>query len=119
MNKFQWISIGLRILGIVIALWLGIWFLSSSIHGDSLTYTSVDNFLAAIGADNGIESTGTMFLGKYVIDLLNILGEASKLFWSGIVDNLWILMGAGFAIYMFISAIKYVWDKMKKNSEKN
>lgn len=117
MNKFQWISVALRIFGIVIALWLGVWYLSSAIHGDELTYTSVDQFLNAIGASNSIDNTGTLFLGKYVVDLLNMLGAASDLFWTGIVDNLWILMIAGFGIYLFVSAIKYLWDTSKKNAE--
>ncbi|MCQ2580786.1 MAG: hypothetical protein MJ164_01255 [Alphaproteobacteria bacterium] len=117
MLKFKLISLGLKVLGIVIALGLGIWYLSSSIGGSALTYTSVDGFIHAIGADNGIENIGTVFLGKYVVELLDMLGVASEMFWSGIVNNLWILMGAGFAIFMFISAIKYVWEKSKKNAE--
>ncbi|MBP5795074.1 MAG: hypothetical protein J6W41_03595 [Alphaproteobacteria bacterium] len=117
MRKFKWISLLLKVLGIIIALGLGIWYLSSSIGGAALTYTSVDAFMHAIGADNGIENIGTMFLGTYVVELLDMLGVASEMFWTGIVDNLWILMVAGFAIFMFISAIKYVWEKSKKNAE--
>lgn len=117
MNKFALISLVLKILGIAIALGLGIWYLTSSIAGATLTYTSVDSFMHAIGADNGIENIGTKFLGSYVVELLNMLGIASEMFWTGIVDNLWILMVAGFAIYLFISAIKYVWEKSKKNAE--
>ncbi len=117
MQKFKWISLLLKVLGIIIALGLGIWYLSSSIGGAALTYTSVDAFMHAIGADNGIENIGTMFLGTYVVELLDMLGVASEMFWTGIVDNLWILMAAGFAIFMFISAIKYVWEKSKKNAE--
>ena len=117
MNKFQWISVALKVLGVIIALGAGIWYLSSSIGGDSLTYTSVDSFMNAIGAGGGTDDVGTKFLGKYVIDLLDILGTASEMFWVGLVENLWILMAAGFAIYMFLSAIKYVWEKTKKNAE--
>ncbi|MBQ9540281.1 MAG: hypothetical protein IJU89_02550 [Alphaproteobacteria bacterium] len=117
MQKFKWISLLLKVLGIIIALGLGIWYLSSSIGGAALTYTSVDAFMHAIGADNGIENIGTMFLGTYVIELLDMLGVASEMFWAGIVKNLWILMAAGLAIFMFISAIKYIWEKSKKNAE--
>lgn len=116
MNKLMWISIALKVIGIVAALWLGIWYLSSSIGGDSLTYTSMDTFMNAIGADGDVGNIGTLFLGKYVVDLLNILGTASEMFWTGIVNNLWILMAGGFAIYMFLSAIKYVWEKSKQNA---
>ncbi len=117
MKKFAWISILIKALGILAALGLGIWYLSSSIGGDALTYTSVDSFMFAIGADGSVNNIGTMFLGKYVVDLLNILGTASEMFWEGIVNNLWILMAAGFAIYMFLSAIKYLWEKSAKNAE--
>ena len=116
MKTLNWISLGLKILGIIIALGLGIWYLSSSIGGASLTYTSVDTFLNAIGANDNLDSLGGAFLGKYIIELLNMLGQASEIFWDGIVDNLWVLMIAGFAIYMFISAIKYVWEKATKNA---
>lgn len=116
MKKLQIIAIILKVLGVLVALGLGIWYLSSSIGGNSLTYTSVDGFMYAIGASGGIENAGNLFLGKYVVDLLNMLGQASEIFWVAIVDNLWILMGAGFAIYMFLSAIRYLWDKMKKNA---
>lgn len=85
MRKFKWISLLIKVLGIIIALGLGIWYLSSSIGGAALTYTSVDAFMHAIGADNGIENIGTMFLGTYVIELLDMLGVASEMFWAGIV----------------------------------
>lgn len=117
MNKFQWIAIILKIVGVLIAIGLGIWYLSSSIGGSAITYTSVDSFMTAIGAQDDVSNAGTLFLGSYVVELLNMLGQASEMFWAGIVDNLWILMIAGFAIYMFISAVKYVWEKAKKNAE--
>lgn len=116
MKKYIVISIILRVLGCLLALGGGIWYMSSAIHGDALTYTSVDGFMNSIGASDGLENVGTLFLGKYVVELLNILGVASEMFWTGIVDNLWILMAAGFAIYMFISAIKYIWEKSKQNA---
>ena len=116
MTKLKLISMILKVLGIIVALGLGIWYLSSSIGGSAITYTSVENFLNAIGARNDISNVGTLFLGSYVIELLNMLGQATSFFWKGIVNNLWILMCAGFAIYMFISAIKYVWEKAKANS---
>lgn len=116
MKKLQIISIVLRILGVAIALGLGIWYLSSTIGGDALTYTSLDNFMHSVGADGDVSNLGHLFLGGYLVELLNILGQASEMFWTGIVDNLWILMAAGFAIYMFLSAIKFIWDASKKNA---
>lgn len=116
MKKIQIILFVMKILGIMAVLGLGIWYLSASIGGSALTYTSVDGFMHAIDADAEIGTVGTKFLGKYVVELLNMLGIASEMFWAGIVDNLWILMIAGFVIYMFISAIKYLWDKTKQNA---
>lgn len=116
MKKLQIISIVLRILGVAIALGLGIWYLTSTIGGDALTYTSLDNFMHSVGADGDISNLGHLFLGGYLVELLNILGQVSEMFWTGIVDNLWILMAAGFAIYMFLSAIKFIWDASKKNA---
>ena len=94
MKKLQIISIVLRILGVAIALGLGIWYLTSTIGGDALTYTSLDNFMHSVGADGDISNLGHLFLGGYLVELLNILGQASEMFWTGIVDNLWILMAA-------------------------
>jgi len=116
MKKIKIILLIARIIGVLALLGLGIWYLSSSIGGSALTYTSVDGFLHAIDADQSVDNIGTKFLGAYVIQLLAMLGTASEMFWSGIVNNLWILMMAGFAIFMFISAIKYLWDKMKANA---
>ena len=47
-----------------IALGLGIWYLSSSISGDSITYTSMDNFLNAIGASGDIADTNGCFFNN-------------------------------------------------------
>ena len=116
MTKWKLVSIILRILGVLIPLGLGIWYLSASLHGTALTYTSVDNFMNALGANGNVDSVGTKFLGNYVVELLDMLGVASEMFWAGIVDNLWIVMAAGFAIYMFVSAIKYIWEKSAQNA---
>ena len=84
MTTLRWVIIGLKVLGVILTFGLGIWYLSSSIGGNSLTYTSVDSFMNAIGATDGIENVGTRFLGTYVVELLNILGDASEMFWTGI-----------------------------------
>lgn len=98
-----------------VAIGIGIWYLSSSISGSSLTYTSMDNFLTAIGNGNGdLASTNGCFFCGYIYDLFEIMGRATEMFWSAMVDNLWIIMVVGFGIYMFIHSGKYLYDTMKK-----
>ena len=53
MWKAQLILIAVRVVMCLIALGMGIWYLSSSIGGAALTYTSADNFMNAIGVENG------------------------------------------------------------------
>ena len=56
MIKAKLISLAIRAVMWAIALGLGIWYVSSSISGTALTYTSMDNFMSAIGASNDIAS---------------------------------------------------------------
>ena len=53
MLKLKLIVLAVKIIMGAIALGLGIWYLSSSIGGEALTYTSMDNFLNAVGVENG------------------------------------------------------------------
>ena len=100
-----------------IALGLGIWYLSSSISGDSISYTSMDNFLNAIGASGDIADTNGCFLCKYVADLFGVLGDATEMFWSKIVNLLWIIMAIGFGVFLFIHTGQYIYDAAKKTAK--
>jgi len=92
----------------MIALGIGIWYVSSSIGGASLSYTSMDTFLNSIGATDGnIASANGCFLCGYINDLFSVLGVAAEKFWTAILNNLWILMVLGFGIYLIIHTIKY------------
>lgn len=97
-----------RIAFCAIALGIGIWYVSSSIGGASLSYTSMDAFLNSIGATDGnIASANGCFLCSYVNDLFIVLGQASEKFWTAILHNLWILMVLGLGIFMIVHTIKY------------
>ncbi len=101
-----------------IALGVGIWYVSSSLSGASLTYTSLDGFLNSIGAvDGNIASTNGCFLCEYVNDLFFVLGTASESFWNAIVSHLWILMVIGFGIFLFIHSAKYIYKAMMETTK--
>ena len=72
---YAWlISLLIKVLSVVIALGVGIWYLSSSIGGASLSYTSVSNFMQQIGVQNGdIASANGCFLCGYIADLFDLI----------------------------------------------
>lgn len=101
-----------------IALGIGIWYVSSSIGGTSLSYTSMDTFLNSIGATDGnIASVNGCFLCTYINDLFVVLGNASEKFWGAMVGNLWILMALGFGIYLIVHTIKYFIKSIEESAK--
>ncbi len=117
MWKAQLILIAVRVLMCLIALGLGIWYLSSSIGGAALTYTSADNFMTAIGAHNGdISTVNGCFMCGYIADLFSIIGNAAERFWDVMVDNLWIIMVLGLGIYVFIHTVKHIFNAAKQTA---
>lgn len=101
-----------------IALGVGIWYVSSSLNGASLSYVSMDSFLNSIGAPDGnIASVNGCFLCRYVNDLFVVLGDASELFWAGITNHLWILMVIGFGIFLFVHTIKHIHKSMMETTK--
>lgn len=114
--KAKLILILVRFLIGAIALGLGIWYLSSSIGGASLTYTSMDNFLNAIGATGDAANTNGCFLCKYITELFGVLGRATELFWDAIVNHLWLLMAIGFGVFLFVYTGRYIFDAAKKTT---
>ena len=107
----------IKILLFAAVLGLGIWYLASSIGGDAITYTSMDNFLTAIGAGDDIANTNGCFLCKYVSELFGVLGNATELFWDAIVNKLWLLMAIGFGVFLFIYSGQYIFDAAKKTAK--
>ncbi|MFQ6730145.1 MAG: hypothetical protein ACLRFK_03815 [Alphaproteobacteria bacterium] len=97
---------------------IGFWYLSSSLNGTSLTYTSVDRFLIAAGVENGDISTANgCFLCKYVSDLFAVLGNATDKFWNAMLHALWILIVVGFGIFLVFHAIKHIYEAAKTTTK--
>ncbi len=108
--KAKLIAIAIRFVMFAIAIGVGIWYISSSIGGDSLTYTSMDNFMHAIGAGDGnIASAHGCFMCGYVAELFEVIGRATEMFWSALLDYTWILLVVGFGIYMFVHSLLFIW----------
>lgn len=100
------------------ALGIGIWYISSSIGGDAITYTSLNSFLSAIGVQNGdISSANGCFLCGYVAKMFHTIGIAAENFWYAMLSNLWILMAIGFGIFLFYYTATYLYDASKKNAK--
>ena len=115
--KARLILLLVRFLLGAIALGLGIWYLSSSISGASISYTSMDNFLTAIGAGEDLANANGCFLCKYISELFGVLGNATEMFWTTIVNTLWIIMAIGFGIFLFIYTGQYIYDAAKKTAK--
>lgn len=116
MIKAKLISLAIRAVMWAIALGLGIWYVSSSISGAALTYTSMDNFMSAIGASNDIASANGCFMCGYVAELFAVIGDAAELFWTAILGNIWILLVIGFGIFLFVYTAQYILDAAKKTT---
>lgn len=107
----------IRILMGGLALGLGIWYLSSSIGGAALTYTSMDNFMTAVGATDGnVANVNGCFMCNYISELFGVIGRAAEMFWTAMLDNIWILMALGFGLFLFIYTAQYLFDAAKKTT---
>jgi len=105
---------GATILGV------GIWYLSSSLDGSSLSYTSLNNFMQQIGVQNGdIASANGCFLCKYITQLFDVIGHATELFWTNIVQHLWILMAIGFGIFIVLQLVLEIKNQATSSYIKN
>jgi hypothetical protein len=117
MLKAKLIMIAIKWIMGGIALGIGIWYLSSSISGDSITYTSLDKFLSAIGVQGGdIATANGCFLCVYIEKLFAVIGTAAESFWVAMVKNIWLLMAIGFGVFLFISAAQHFYEVSKKNA---
>ena len=114
--KAQLIMIAIRLIMGAIALGVGIWYLSSSIGGAALTYTSMDSFMTAIGAGDDIASASGCFMCGYISELFGVIGRATELFWNAMVNSLWILLAVGFGIFLFIETIKHIYSAAQKTT---
>ena len=121
MLKAKLILAAVRAIMWMIAVGVGIWYLSSSINGDSITYASMTDFLRATGACAGdvcdISKSNGCFLCPYVTQLFNVIGIAAKDFWDALVGNLWVLLAFGFVIFLFYKTYETLRDANKQNVE--
>ena len=117
----KWLILnGLKLLMGAIALGIGIWYLSHSLGGASLSYTSVDAFMQQIGATNGdVASVNGCFLCTYLGDFFAVLGRATEMFWNGIVHNLWILMAIGFGIFIIFHTLSFFREQASSKDVKD
>ena len=117
----KWLILnGLKVLMGAIALGIGIWYLSSSIGGASLSYTSVSAFMQQIGATDGdVSNVNGCFLCVYIGDLFAVLGRATEMFWNGIVHNLWILMAIGFGLFIIFHTYAFFRDQANSKDIKD
>lgn len=119
MFKKWLIEKGVKLFIGAVALGVGIWYLSHSIGGASLSYTSVDNFMKQIGSNGDVSSVNGCFLCVYIEKLFGILGNATEMFWNGIVGNLWILMALGFGIFIIMHTLKYIREQATSKDVKD
>jgi len=119
MVKKWLIEKGIQILLGAIALGVGIWYLSHSIGGASLSYTSIDNFMKQISNDGDITSVNGCFLCVYIEKLFDVLGNATEMFWNGIVRNLWILMAIGYGIFIVFHSVSYIREQATSKDVQN
>lgn len=107
MFKKWLIEKGIKLLIGAIALGVGIWYVSHSIGGASLSYTSVDGFMKQISSNSGPNSVNGCFLCVYIKQLFDVLGNATVMFWNGLVSNLWILMAIGYGIFIIMHSVSF------------
>ena len=120
MFKKWLIEKGFNLLMGAIALGVGIWYLSYSIGGASLSYTSVDLFMKQIGANGGdVSNVNGCFLCGYIGELFAVMGRATEMFWNAIVGNLWILMAVGFGIFIIFHTLSYIREQTNSKDIKD
>jgi hypothetical protein len=99
------------------AIGVGIWYISNSIGGDSISYTSMSGFLSAIGVENGdIATANGCFLCGHIEKLFHAIGIAAENFWTAMLENIWILLAIGFGVFLFIHTANYLMEASKKNA---
>ncbi|MFQ6739276.1 MAG: methionine gamma-lyase family protein, partial [Alphaproteobacteria bacterium] len=115
--KIKIITVIIRFVLGAAAIGLGIWYLTSSINGTSISYTSMSGFMNAIGGTDGnIANVNGCFLCVYISQLFNVIGNATEMFWDAIVGHLWLLMAIGFGIFLILHTMNHFFDALKKTA---
>lgn len=118
MLKAKLIMLAVKTVMVLSIVGLGIWYLSSSIGGAAITYTSVDNFLTATGVKDGnLTTSNACFMCKYVMDMFSVIGNATEKFWNLMVDHIWILAVMGFGIFLFIHTAQHIFEAAKSTAK--
>lgn len=107
MFKKWLIEKGIKLLVAIIALGIGVGYMSHSIGGASVSYTSIDTFMNQITKDGDLASVNGCLLCSYIQQMFKVIGEATEMFWLGIVKHLWILMAVGFGIFIIVHTINF------------
>lgn len=116
--KIKIITVIIRFVLGAVALGLGIWYLTSSINGTSISYTSMSGFMNAIGGAGGdIANVNGCFLCGYISQLFDVIGRATEMFWGAIVNHLWLLMAIGFGIFLILHTMTFFFDALKKTGQ--
>ena len=67
--------------------------------------------------ENGdVANINGCFMCKYIADLFSVIGDATELFWTAILDGLLILIALGFGIYMTYTGVAHVWAAAKSTA---
>lgn len=118
MLRSKIILLVIKIVMWLIAVGIGIWYISSSLSGDSISYTSLDSFFKAIGVKDGdISTVNGCFLCPYISSLFDVIGKTTEHFWELLIDNLWILIVIGFGIFLFVYTAQFLFDAMKESKK--
>jgi len=73
--------------------------------------------MTAIGAGDGnVANVSGCFLCGYISELFGVIGNATEMFWTAMVDNIWILLAIGFGIFLFVFSAQYIFDAAKKTT---
>jgi len=115
--KATLIMILVRLIMGAIAIGVGIWYMSSSIGGAALTYTSMDKFLGVIGASEDIGAANGCFMCGYISELFGVIGRATELFWNAMLDWIWVLLALGFGLFMFVSSIGHIFKAAQSTAK--
>ena len=87
MFKKWLIEKGIKIFVVIVALGIGVGYMSHSIGGASLSYTSVDTFMNQITKNGDLASVNGCLLCLYIQKMFEVIGTATEMFWGGIVRH--------------------------------
>ena len=117
MLKSKLILLGIKWGINLILIGIGLWYVSVAIGGSSISFSSLDNFLSAIGVKDGdIASANSCFLCNYIERLFKIIGNVAENFWIKIVGSLSVLLILGFGLFLIISTAQHLYEASTKNS---